>query len=120
MPISGGQYVAPTWVNNSSPAINASELQAMCDSIVTNQSNISGRAPTSHASSATTYGSGTDTNYGHLKLSASTSSTSGVSGGIAATPSAVKSVNDRLTYGNTDLTAGTSSLTTGVLYFFYE
>ena len=52
------------------------------------------RAPTSHASSDTTYGTGTSSNYGHLKLSASTSSTSGTSGGIAATPSAVKEAYD--------------------------
>lgn len=54
------------------------------------------KAPTSHASSATTYGTGSSTNYGHVKLSDSTSSTSGVSGGIAATPAAVKAVNDSL------------------------
>ena len=29
MPISGGKYVSPTWVNNSSPYINADELNAM-------------------------------------------------------------------------------------------
>ena len=52
------------------------------------------RASTSHASSSTTYGTGTSSNYGHLKLSDSTSSTSGTSGGIAATPSAVKSAYD--------------------------
>lgn len=52
------------------------------------------RAPTSHASSATTYGTGTSSNYGHLKLSDSTSSTSGTSGGTAATPSAVKAAYD--------------------------
>ena len=52
------------------------------------------RAPTSHASTATTYGTGTSSNYGHVKLSDSTSSTSGTSGGIAATPSAVKAVYD--------------------------
>lgn len=54
----------------------------------------SGKAPTSHASTATTYGAGTSSNYGHVKLSASTSSTSGTSGGVAATPSAVKSAYD--------------------------
>lgn len=37
MPISGGKYVAPTWNNGSSPAINAAELQAMCDTIATSQ-----------------------------------------------------------------------------------
>lgn len=55
---------------------------------------IDGKAPTNHRSTATTYGKGDGTNYGHLKLSASTTSTSDVSGGIAATPSAVKSAYD--------------------------
>ena len=52
------------------------------------------RAPTSHATNATTYGAGTDTNYGHLKLSDSTSSTSSTNGGTAATPAAVKAAYD--------------------------
>lgn len=52
------------------------------------------RAPTSHASSATTYGTGTASNYGHLKLSDSTSSTTSTSGGTAATPKAVKDALD--------------------------
>ena len=33
MPIVNGNYVAPTWINGQSPAINASELQAICDSL---------------------------------------------------------------------------------------
>lgn len=78
-----------------------------------------GAAPTSHATSATTYGASSSSNYGHVRLSDSTSSTSSTSGGYAATPAAVKAVNDRLTYGSTDLTAGTSSLTTGVFYAYY-
>lgn len=46
--------------------------------------------PTSHASTATTYGSGTDANYGHVKLSDATNGTSvAASGGTAATPKAV-------------------------------
>ena len=48
--------------------------------------------PTSHASPSATYGVGNSSNYGHLKLSDSTTSTSGVSSGVAATPAAVKSV----------------------------
>lgn len=78
------------------------------------------RAPTGHAASSDTYGKGTGSNYGHVKLSDSTSSsTAASSGGTAATPAAVKAVNDRMTYGNSDLTAGTSSLTTGVFYAYY-
>ena len=75
-------------------------VKAVNDSLTSNvsslQSSINGKAPTSHASTATTYGTGTGTNYGHVKLSDSTSSTSGASGGIAATPKAVKAVNDSL------------------------
>ena len=51
--------------------------------------------PSSHASSSTTYGAGTSSNYGHVRLSDSTSSTSGVSGGTAATPAAVKAAYDK-------------------------
>ena len=54
------------------------------------------RAPTSHATNATTYGAGTGTNYGHVKLSDSTSSTSSTNGGTAATPAAVKAVMDAI------------------------
>ena len=50
--------------------------------------------PTNHSTSATTYGKGTDANYGHVKLSDSTSSTSSTSDGIAATPTAVKAAYD--------------------------
>lgn len=51
-------------------------------------------APVSHAVTATTYGAGNGTLYGHIKLSAATNSTLGVSGGTAATPSAVKAAYD--------------------------
>lgn len=54
------------------------------------------KAPTNHASGATTYGVGNASNYGHLKLSDSTTSTSGTSSGIAATPRAVKTAYDKV------------------------
>lgn len=62
-------------------------------------------APKAHASSATTYGAGSSSNYGHVKLSDSTSSTSGVSGGIAATPAAVKAAYDKGAAGVADAAA---------------
>ena len=37
MPMQNGIYVAPTWVNNAAPAIDADELQAMSDTIQENQ-----------------------------------------------------------------------------------
>ena len=53
-----------------------------------------GKAPKYHAEPFTTYGLGSEDNYGHVKLSDSTSSTSGTSDGVSATPSAVKSAYD--------------------------
>ena len=35
MPISNGRYVSPTWINNQAPPINASELQAITDTLET-------------------------------------------------------------------------------------
>ena len=58
----------------------------------------SGKAPINHASPNTAYGVGTSNYYGHLKLSDSIESTSDVSGGIAATPKAVKDVYDQAVY----------------------
>ena len=75
-----------------------------------------GAAPTSHASTATTYGIGTGSNYGHVKLSDSTSSSSAASAGIAASPKAVKAAYDlangkatRVFYTGTLTTSGWSS-----------
>lgn len=47
------------------------------------------KAPNSHASKNTTYGIGNTLEYGHVKLSEDTKSTSGANDGIAATPSMV-------------------------------
>lgn len=95
---------------------------------------LDGKAPTNHAAVDTTHGAGSGSNYGHVKLSDSTSGTSGESGGVAATPAAVKKAYDlannanttakgkapAYSYGTTDLTAGTSALETGKLHFVYE
>lgn len=53
-----------------------------------------GVPPTSHASTNTTHGVGNATQYGHLKLSDVANSSSGVTGGVAATPAAVKAAKD--------------------------
>lgn len=70
----------------------------------------SGKAPTSHASTATTYGTGNSTLYGHVKLSDSTSSTKGINNGTAATPNAVKKVQDSVD----DLTGNIDDLEYGL------
>lgn len=77
---------------------SANKAQTTADNAATAATNAqttaNGKAPTSHASSETTYGKGTSSNYGHVKLSDSTSTTSGASAGIAATPTAVKAAYD--------------------------
>ena len=40
MPISGGKYVAPTWNNGASPAIDASELQDICDTVAAHETGL--------------------------------------------------------------------------------
>lgn len=71
------------------------------------QNTANGKAPTSHASTETTYGMGTSTNYGHVKLSGSVSNSSGKDGGVAATPSAVREAYNR---AGTALTEAKSKL----------
>ncbi len=56
---------------------------------------IGNKAPLNHASTGTTYGVGDATNYGHLKLSDSVSSSNSTSNGCAATPKATKTAYDK-------------------------
>lgn len=53
------------------------------------------KAPTNHASGATTYGVGNASNYGHLKLSDSVNSSNSTGNGCAATPKATKTAYDK-------------------------
>lgn len=69
-----------------------------------------GAAPTSHASDKTTYGAGTSANYGHVKLSDSINSSSSTSGGIAATPAAVKTAYDLASNIKTNFDAHTHTV----------
>lgn len=64
-----------------------------------------------HASTATTYGAASTTNYGHVKLSDSTSASTDTTGGTAATPKAVKAAYDLATTANSHAT-DSSRLTT--------
>lgn len=77
------------------------------------------KAPVSHASSATTYGVASGSNYGHAKLSDSTASTSGVSGGTAATPKAVKDARDACIQADTLKVAKAGDTVTGAIHSTY-
>lgn len=74
--------------------LSAAQGKALNTLITALQTAVNGKAPTNHKSTATTYGTGDETNYGHVKLSDATDGTSGASGGVAATPAAVKAAYD--------------------------
>ena len=110
--------VSTVYVNPSTGGLYATSL-------FQNGTNISSiYAPISHATTATTYGLGTSSNYGHVRLSNSITSTSGESDGIAATPNAVKlaldsaklyadgiiSANDAMVFKGTIGTGGTITI----------
>lgn len=71
-----------------------------------------GAAPVAHASSGTSYGKGSSSMYGHVKLSDTASASKGVSSGVAATPKcvadAVAGVKISVTAGNTGGAMGAS------------
>lgn len=75
-----------------------------------------GTPPTNHASTATTYGTGSSTNYGHVKLSSSTNSTSAETGGIAATPSAVRAAYNLANGANTTANTALSGVNGTLIY----
>lgn len=106
----------PLWAKaEKKPSYTADEVGARPNTWMPTAANV-GAAPTAHASSETTYGAGTGSNYGHVKLSDATNGTSDNTGGIAATPKAVKAAYDlasgkasRAFYTGTLTTAGWSS-----------
>lgn len=71
------------------------ERQAADMQLSTRINSIGNKAPLNHASTGTTYGVGDATNYGHLKLSDSVSSSNSTSNGCAATPKATKTAYDK-------------------------
>ena len=73
-------------------AVTATELGYLSGVTSKIQSQLDRKAPKNHASTGTTYGTGTASQYGHLKLSDDTDSKSDVTAGYAATPKAVNTV----------------------------
>ena len=91
------------------------ELQTTIPNVSGLQGALDNKAPKSHASSSTTYGQGTGSNYGHVKLSDATDSTSAASAGIAASPKAVKAVYDLATSANS-LANETKAMLNGITW----
>lgn len=86
----------------------SSALQATLSNLDT------GKAPTNHASSATTYGKGTTSDYGHLKISDNYTSSAGTaSDGVAASSKAVYDTYNKFKNNILYYTGVTCSATTG-------
>lgn len=74
--------------------LNYTNNKATTDAAITGLQN--SKAPNNHASGETTYGVGTASTYGHVKLYDGIDSDSGSNSGVAATPAAVKALNTSL------------------------
>jgi len=119
---------------NGLPTIPVIDATAVADSTNGLQSRIiqqmlEQKADKSHAVNANTFGLGSNSLYGHVKLSDETNSTSGQGAGIAATPAAVKAAYDLAngkapnshvsqvandtTLGHVKVSAGTCTLSSG-------
>ena len=92
-------YTSAVSGGNADGAIAASQnavynaYNALKTTVDGHTTSISGKAPTNHATNGTTYGAGTGTNFGHVKLSddysTDTSSTGAAANGVAASNWAV-------------------------------
>ena len=136
-----GHVKTGTGITNSSGTISVSYGTAAGTACQGNDSRLSNaRTPKSHAATATTYGSGTSSNYGHVKLTDTYSvttpnaSTNGANTGIAASAYALQQAYNTLNsnkqkiiwnfYFGHDLAAGASVSvnipSVGGLYWFYN
>ena len=99
--------------------VSATELGYLDGVTSAIQTQINGKAPTSHASSATTYGIGTGSNYGHVKLSDTYDSTvanNAAANGMGASQKALYTAYNALsTSKQNNITGGASSITTSNL-----
>ena len=74
---------------------NATAIDTINGDISDINTALDGKAPTMHAVNADTYGLGTGSVYGHVKLSDAVNSSSAATAGIAATPKAAKTAYDK-------------------------
>ena len=76
---------------------------------------LGGKAPTNHASTSTTYGKGTSSNYGHVKISDSlTDTTPAATGGVVPSMKAVSDLNGAINAITPLDTTPTANSTKGV------
>lgn len=87
---------------------NKGDIAALGTSVNGLQMDVSQKAPTDHASAASTYGQGTPTMFGHLKVT--DASTASASTGTAASPYMVSQVGEQVNKLRADITAKPKSV----------
>lgn len=97
--ITSGKVNVSDIVNNlttnvTDKPLSAAQGVAIMELIEELQIGLEDKAPQQHSSSLTTYGIGTSTKYGHVKISDAVDSDSVARSGIAASPSSVKAAYD--------------------------
>ena len=101
--------------NVTQQGASISELQTNVSSNTSSISSLqTGKAPTNHAAAATTYGAGTSTLYGHVKVSDSGSDTH--IDGMAASTNAVQKIIDYFNFGQPVQHGGDSFTASDVYY----
>lgn len=87
---------------------NKGDITALGTRVDGLQTDVSQKAPTDHASAASTYGQGTPTMFGHLKVT--DASTAAASTGTAASPYMVSQVGEQVNKLRADITAKPKSV----------
>lgn len=87
---------------------NKGDIAALGTRVDGLQTDVSQKAPTGHASAASTYGQGTPTMFGHLKVT--DASTAAASTGTAASPYMVSQVGEQVNKLRADITAKPKSV----------
>ena len=87
---------------------NKGDIAALSTRVDGLQTNVSQKAPTDHASAASTYGQGTPTMFGHLKVT--DASTAAASTGTAASPYMVNQVGEQVNKLRAEITAKPKSV----------
>ena len=87
---------------------NKGDIAALGTRVDGLQTDVSQKAPTDHASAASTYGQGTPTMFGHLKVT--DASTAAASTGTAASPYMVSQVGEQVNKLRADITAKPKSV----------
>lgn len=101
---SAGVAASPAMVNAVKETIDnevTTKLEELQENVNSVSNSVDTKAPINHASTEATYGLGTETNYGHVKVTDQVDTSNAVKGGsIAVSPYIISEINGNLVGGN--------------------